>query len=198
MNTNNELDTNEVVEDEEIISDEEQIAGNVFFEIGEKFRNGEELLDEELDRIADLAINTVRGVLAYFDVNDATISEYEGEEGELILDVTDADLAVLIGRHGRTLDALQTIISLMINRQLGFRYPIVVDIESYKSRRRQKVETIAVSAADRAADQNREVKLKPMSAYERRVVHMALRDRADVETSSEGRDPMRYVVIRPL
>ena len=131
-------------------------------------------------------------------MNDATISEYEGEEGELILDVTDADLAVLIGRHGRTLDALQTIISLMINRQLGFRYPIVVDIESYKSRRRQKVETIAVSAADRAADQNREVKLKPMSAYERRVVHMALRDRADVETSSEGRDPMRYVVIRPL
>ena len=70
-----------------------------------------ELTDEDLDRIADTAIGALQDILKYFEVGEVTIDEYEGDEGELILDITGDDLAVLIGRHGKTLDALQFLVS---------------------------------------------------------------------------------------
>ena len=69
--------------------------------------------------------------MKYFNVGEVTIDEYEGDEGELILDITGDDLAVLIGRHGRTLDALQFLISAITVRKIGFRFPVIVDVESY-------------------------------------------------------------------
>ena len=75
-----------------------------------------EITDEQLDEIADTAIAALKDVLKYFNVGEVTIDEYEGDEGELILDITGDDLAVLIGRHGRTLDALQFLISAITVR----------------------------------------------------------------------------------
>ena len=92
---------------------------------------GVELTDEQLDEIADTAIAALKDVLKYFNVGEVTIDEYEGDEGELILDITGDDLAVLIGRHGRTLDALQFLISAITVRKIGFRFPVIVDVESY-------------------------------------------------------------------
>ncbi|MDO4590532.1 MAG: KH domain-containing protein [Slackia sp.] len=157
-----------------------------------------ELTEEELDRVADTAIDALQGILKHFDVGEVTIDEYEGDEGELILDITGDNLAILIGRHGKTLDALQFIISAITTRTLGFRYPVVVDVEGYKNRQRQKLESVAQSAARRAVVQQRNVKLRPMTPYERRIVHLCLRDRDDVETASEGEGSARHVVIIPL
>ena len=109
--------------------------------------------------------------------------------------MTAPDLAVLIGRHGRTLESLQTMFSLLVSRRLGFRYPVSVDIEGYKSRRHDKVISMAHSAAARAVRQHSTVSLPPMSAYERRLVHIALRENKKVDTHSEGSDPERRVVI---
>lgn len=156
-----------------------------------------ELTDEELDKVADTAIEALQGILKHFDVGEVTIDEYEGDEGELILDITGDNLAILIGRHGKTLDALQFIISAITTRTLGFRYPVVVDVEGYKNRQRQKLEDIARSAAHRAVSQDRSIKLRPMTPYERRIVHLALRDDADVETASEGEGSARHVVVLP-
>ena len=158
----------------------------------------EELSDEELDRIADTAIAALQDILKYFNVGEVTIDEYEGDDGELILDITGDDLAVLIGRHGKTLDALQFLVSAITVRTIGFRYPVVIDVEGYKSRQRQKLESIARSSANRAASQHRSVKLRPMTPYERRIVHLALRDDPDVETASEGEGSARHVVIIPV
>ncbi|MDO4503172.1 MAG: R3H domain-containing nucleic acid-binding protein [Coriobacteriia bacterium] len=155
------------------------------------------LTDEEVDRIADVAIDTLRDILKHFNVGDVTIDEYEGDEGELILDITGDDLAVLIGRHGKTLESLQFLVSAIVVREIGFRYPVVVDVEGYKSRQRQKLESIALSAADRAARQGRNVKLHPMTPYERRIVHIALREDPRVTTASEGEGPNRHVVVSP-
>ncbi len=174
----------------------EQVVGE-FSEIAERYKAGEQLTDDELDAIADAAISIVRAVLAHFDADDSPIDEYEGDEGELILDVTAPDLAVLIGRHGRTLEALQTMVSLLVSRKLGFRYPVVVDVEGYRSRRHEKVSSMARSAATRAVRQGRSVNLPPMTASERRLVHIALREDDRVETHSEGVDPERRVVITP-
>ena len=97
-----------------------------------------------------------------------------------------------------TLDALQVVFVSMLSKRIGFHYPIVVDIEGYKSRRRDKVQGMARSSAQKAVKSGRSVKLAPMNAYERRLVHLALRDSVEVTTHSEGADPERYVVITPV
>ncbi len=153
--------------------------------------------DEELDQIADTAIAALEDILKYFELGEVTIDEYEGDEGELILDITGDDLAVLIGRHGKTLDALQFIISSITARAMGFRYPVVVDVEGYKGRQRQKLENLAFSTAKRALSQNRGVKMRPMTPYERRIVHIALREFDGVSTASEGEGGGRHVVVIP-
>jgi spoIIIJ-associated protein len=155
------------------------------------------LSDEDLDKVADTAVAALNTILQSFGIEGSTIEEYEGDEGEIILDVVGGDLALLIGRHGRTLDALQALVSAVTNRKLGFRYPVIVDVEGYRHRRRQKIEDIARRAADRASRQHIPVRLRPMTAYERRVVHVALRDDQRVTTGSEGDDPFRLVVIQP-
>lgn len=156
-----------------------------------------EVTEEELDAIADTAIAALQDILKYFNVGEVTIDEYEGDEGELILDITGDDLAILIGRHGRTLDALQFVVSAITVRSMGFRYPVIVDVEGYKSRQREKLESIARSTANKAASQHRSVKMRPMTPYERRIVHVALRDDDRVDTASEGEGSARHVVVVP-
>ena len=156
-----------------------------------------EVTAEELDAIADTAIAALQDILKYFNVGEVTIDEYEGDEGELILDITGDDLAILIGRHGRTLDALQFVVSAITVRSMGFRYPVIVDVEGYKSRQREKLESIARSTANKAASQHRSVKMRPMTPYERRIVHIALRDDDRVDTASEGEGSARHVVVVP-
>jgi spoIIIJ-associated protein len=155
-----------------------------------------ELTDDELDQIADAATEVVEGLLGMLHV-DAEIEEYEGDEGEIILDIVGADLGILIGRHGRTLDAMQTVVSAITHRKLGRHYPLLVDVEGYRARRRVKLEEIAHRAAEKAAKQDRTVKLRPMNSYERRVVHIALREDARVTTASEGEEPFRQVTVAP-
>lgn len=163
--------------------------------IKEKYEAGQELTDDELDFFADAAIRSIKDILSYFGETGSSIDEYDGDNGELILDINGGDLAVLIGRHGRTLDALQMVVSSLLSSTLGFHYPIVVDIEGYKSRRKNKVQSLARSAAARAKKQHASVNLPPMNAYERRLVHLTLVDDDSVVTHSEGEEPMRHVVV---
>ena len=165
-----------------------------FASIREHYEAGEPLSAEEMDKIADLAVEYLKSILSLFGENNSSIDEYDGENGELILDVNGGDLAVLIGRHGRTLDALQMVLTSLLSSRIKFYYPVVVDIESYKSRRRKKLEDMARSSAARAKQRGK-VTLAPMNAYERRLIHIALRDDPEVVTHSEGEEPERRVVI---
>lgn len=166
-----------------------------FAQIREHFESAEGLSDEEIDLIADMAVTYIRDILGFFGEHKIAIDEYEGDEGELILDISGGDLAVLIGRHGRTLDSLQMIVSSFMSNRLKFHYPLVVDVEGYKTRRKEKLVNLALSAAARAKRQHGRASLPPMNAYERRIVHMALLDDVEVTTHSEGEDPERRVVI---
>lgn len=169
-------------------------AADEFSSIREHFEAGAELTEEETDKVADVAVEYLRELLGFFGETSCSVDEYDGDNGELILDVNGGDLAVLIGRHGRTLDALQMVLSSLMSSTLKFYYPIVVDIESYKSRRKSKVQGLARAAAAKARKQGR-VAMAPMNAYERRLVHLALHDDDSVTTHSEGEDPNRRVVI---
>lgn len=181
--------------DTEEVAVESETEVNEYASIREHYEAGQQLTDAELDQVADLAVSFVKNILSYFGEQHVSIDEYDGDEGELILDVNGGDLAVLIGRHGRTLEALQTIVSSYMSNKLKFHYPVVVDIEGYKSRRRAKLQSLAQGAASRAKRQHGRASLPAMSAYERRIVHMALVDDPEVTTHSEGEEPERHVVV---
>lgn len=166
-----------------------------FSEIRSHYENGIALTDSEMDKIADKAVLYLKHLLSFFGERECEIDEYDGDEGELILDITGGDLAILIGRHGNTLDALQMVLSSLMSASLHFHYPIVVDVESYKSRRRAKIQSMARSAAERVKKNGNRIALAPMNGYERRLVHIALRGEDQVTTHSEGEDPYRRVVI---
>jgi spoIIIJ-associated protein len=108
------------------------------------------------------------------------------------------DLGLLIGRHGQTIDALQYLANAIVARQSdGPRKEVVVDAAGYRERRREVLEALAVRSAEQALASGSPVELEPMTAIERKVVHLRLEGYPGVETTSEGAEPNRYVVVLP-
>lgn len=157
-----------------------------------------EVSDEELDKIADTSIETVREIAQFFELGELEVSEFEGDEGELILDLDGEDLSVLIGHHGSTIQSFQQMVSLITSIKLGYKYPVTIDVHGYKSRQKNKLEDLAYKMANKALNQNRKVNLRPMSPYDRRIIHMVLSGEQDVETYSVGEGKDRHVVIKPI
>ncbi len=125
---------------------------------------------------------------------DARVDARESDE-QVLVTCTGGDLGLLIGKHGQTIDALQYVANAAAFRSGGGK-PVTVDAAGYRERRRSTLEGIALRAADQAVTGER-VLLEPMTAAERKVVHERLKDAAGVETSSEGIEPNRYVVVSP-
>lgn len=120
-----------------------------------------------------------------------------GEDPPLVLDVTGKDLGILIGRRSETLQALQYMVRLMVSKDLQSWQRIVVDVESYRARRRRSLSQMAKRMAERAVTSGERVVMESMSAYDRRIIHVALRDHPDVFTKSIGRESNRKVTIIP-
>src|SRR5262249_12758704 len=108
-----------------------------------------------------------------------------------------SDLGVLIGRHGQTIDAVQYLVNAVAYRRWSERRPVVVDASGYRSRREATLGALAARSAQRAIATGEPGELEPLSPSERKIVHLRLQDHPGVETTSEGREPSRYVVIRP-
>lgn len=155
----------------------------------------EPLSDEEKNFIGDIVTRKIEETLSFFGERNVRIDEYETDDHSLIFDIFGDDLAVLIGHHGHTLDALQSIINAFLSNALHFYYPISLDVEGYKERRKEKIQAIALSAAARAKRRGCRVVLAPMSPADRRLVHIALINDTEVTTHSEGYEPNRRVVV---
>ncbi len=122
------------------------------------------------------------------------------EEGNLVkIDVSGEDVSLLIGKHGKTLDALRTLLSLMINRGRGKDdlKRILLDVEGYRKKRDNTLERLARSTATKVIKTKKEVEMEPMNPYERRIIHSVLQKNKLVATRSEGEEPSRYVVVYP-
>jgi len=121
------------------------------------------------------------------------------ESDELItVSCAGSDLGMLIGRHGQTIDAVQYLANaVMWRRHPEDRKEVVVDAAGYRERRRTALEALALRSADRALSDHEPVELEPMTAVERKVVHLRLKELDGVETTSEGTEPNRYVVVHP-
>jgi spoIIIJ-associated protein len=121
----------------------------------------------------------------------------ENEDPPVVLNITGDDLGILIGRRGETLRAMQYLIRLMVSHRLKQWTNLVVDVENYLVRRRRALESLALRVAERVAQTGRSQALEPMPSYERRLVHIALRNHPDVATQSVGEGEKRKVTIVP-
>ena len=116
----------------------------------------------------------------------------------LSAEITGDDLGILIGRRGQTIDAVEYLAGIAVCSGGHPRKHVELDAEGYKDRRRKQIERVALRKADEAAKRGRPVSLTPMTPAERKIVHLALRNRTDVVTASQGREPNRMVVISPV
>lgn len=125
---------------------------------------------------------------------DLEISAKKGDES-LYVDIQGKDSGTIIGKRGQTLDAIQYLTSLVVNKGQDEYTRVVVDAENYRAKREKTLEALAYRLANKVIKTKRSVKLEPMNPYERKVIHAALHDHPKVMTRSEGQDPYRRVVI---
>jgi len=164
----------------------------------------------ENNSIVDEAKTTLVKLLELMEVSGSVtlqdepiIPEDQNSSGEeesltsLIFDISGDDLGILIGRRGQTLSCLQYILRLIIGHKTKTWLPITIDVEGYKRRRYESLNSFAKQMAEQVAANERSFTLEPMSAYERRIIHLALADNPDVVTESIGQGESRRVVILP-
>ena len=120
---------------------------------------------------------------------------FDAEEGELLVMLTGEDMGILIGKRGQTLDSLQYLVSLVVNKDTEGYLRVKLDTENYRERRKETLETLARNISYKVKRTKRPVSLEPMNPYERRIIHSALQNDRYVITRSEGEDPYRHVVI---
>jgi spoIIIJ-associated protein len=150
---------------------------------------------DESDSATDARLLLAR-VLVALGV-DGRVDVREDDE-TITLTCSGADVALLIGRHGQTIDAVQYLMNAISHRAYGDeRKEVVVDAAGYRERRRATLESLAVRTAQQVQTSGERVELDPMTAVERKVVHLKLKEIEGVETSSEGTEPNRYVVVLP-
>jgi spoIIIJ-associated protein len=154
------------------------------------------------DYILDIARDVVSELLEKMKVKASVTSEYLPDSDSrsrvpIRVNIQGDDLSYLIGRQAETLNSLQYISSLTINKEIGRSIPLIVDVEGYRIRRENQLRQIARRMADQAVSTGHRQVLEPMTAAERRIVHIELRENPDVSTESIGEDPRRKVTINP-
>ncbi len=122
----------------------------------------------------------------------------ETVDNEMNIDLSGDDMGVLIGKRGQTLDSLQYLTSIVVNKGRKEYIRVKVDTENYRSRRKETLENLAKNLAYKAKRTKNSVSLEPMNPYERRIIHSALQNDKYVTTHSEGEDPFRKVIITPV
>ena len=118
------------------------------------------------------------------------------EEGQVNVKLTGDDIGIVIGRRGETLDALQYLLSLIINRRLENYMRVILDVADYRSKREETLQRLAKRVAEKVEKTRRNITLESMNPYERRIIHSTLQDFQNVDTQSVGEEPNRKVVVR--
>ncbi len=156
----------------------------------------------EEEYVLTVASETVSELLEKMKVHASVTAEYgqiDDSRGRVpvLVNINGDDLSILIGKRAETLNALQYITSLIVNKEIGRSIPLVVDVEGYRIRRENQLRQIANRMADQALKTGRSQVLEPMPASERRIIHIELRENPEVNTESVGEDPRRKVTIIP-
>ncbi len=158
---------------------------------------------EDEDTVLAIARETVSELLEKMRIR-AKVSTHYGEQDDskydppVIVDIHGKDLSILIGRKAATLEALELIARLIVNKELGRSVLLIVDVEGYRDRRERQLRQLAQQMAEQAITTGRRQTLEPMPAKERRIIHIELRENSQVSTESVGDEPRRKVTILPV
>ena len=158
---------------------------------------GEPVSSERQEKAKADAVKFLTDVFNAMNLEAAINVEFDSAENELTIDVKAEDMGVLIGKRGQTLDSLQYIVSLAINKDCSEYVKVKLDSENYRIRRKETLENLAKNIASKVKRTGKAVSLEPMNSFERRIIHSALQGDSDCETYSEGADPYRKVVVKP-
>ena len=152
---------------------------------------------EEIKDIENRAFVFLRDIFASMDLGEVEIvSKYNTKDGCLEVDFEGNDMGILIGKRGQTLDSLQYLTSLVVNKGKSSYIRMKLDTEDYRRRRKETLENLARGIAYKVKKTRKPVVLEPMNPYERRIIHSALQGNKFVETISEGEEPYRHVVVK--
>ena len=152
---------------------------------------------QEIKEIEERAIVFLKDVFASMDLGEVEItSKYNTTDGCLEVDFEGEDMGILIGKRGQTLDSLQYLTSLVVNKGKSNYIRVKLDTEDYRRRRKETLENLARGIAYKVKKTRKPVVLEPMNPYERRIIHSSLQGNKYVETISEGEEPYRHVVVR--
>ena len=154
-----------------------------------------QLTDEKIAEIKKAAHDFLVGVFKTMDMDVEISEEYQKETGILTVNMEGEDMGVLIGKRGQTLDSLQYLVSLVVNKDIDGYIHVKADTENYRERRKKTLENLAKNIAFKVKRTRQPVALEPMNPYERRIIHSALQDEKFITTYSEGEEPYRKVVV---
>ena len=156
-----------------------------------------ERTNEEIVMMKAAASQFLESVFKAMDLPVDITMEYEKETGSLNVDFAGEDMGILIGKRGQTLDSLQYLVSLVVNKDQKNYVRVKLDTEDYRKRRKDTLENLAKNIASKVKRTQKPVSLEAMNPYERRIIHSALQNNRSVETYSEGNEPYRHVVVVP-
>ena len=149
----------------------------------------------KIETIDEKAADFLHDVFGAMGISVDVESKLNEEEKELEINLSGDEMGILIGKRGQTLDSLQYLVSLVVNKESEDYLRVKLDTENYRERRKETLETLAKNIAYKVKRTRRSVSLEPMNPYERRIIHSALQNDKYVFTRSEGEEPFRHVVI---
>lgn len=145
--------------------------------------------------LEDKAVDFLKQIFQAMSLPVEIEFSYHDEEKEMSINLVGEDMGILIGKRGQTLDSLQYLVGMVVNKGSEGYIRVKLDTENYRSRRKETLETLAKNIAYKVKRTKRSVSLEPMNPYERRIIHAALQNDKYVTTRSEGEEPFRHVVI---
>ena len=145
--------------------------------------------------VEDVAKNFLKEVFEAMNMVVVVNVKYDETENTMDIDLSGDEMGVLIGKRGQTLDSLQYLVSLVVNKEKEDYIRVKVDTENYRQRRKDTLENLAKNISYKVKRTKRPVSLEPMNPYERRIIHSALQNDRYVTTHSEGEEPFRRVVV---
>ena len=180
LNTDDELE----IEDEEVSTDEVHMEEAI------------KTLDEENEEILSAAREFLGKILETLELDNIVEMELEDNTLNVNINGDENRLGILIGKRGVTLDSIQYILNLIVNKKSSRYIRVNLDSSGYRDKRKKTLENLAGKMANKVLKTGRSIKLEPMNSYERKIIHTALQDFEGVLTHSEGKDPFRKVVIQ--
>ncbi len=147
------------------------------------------------ETMQDKAVDFLEKIFHLMEIKSEIVVEYKEEEKTMNINIVGDDMGVLIGKRGQTLDSLQYLVSLVVNKENEDYVKVKLDTENYRERRKETLENLAKNIAYKVKKTGKSVSLEPMNPYERRIIHSALQNDKYVETHSEGEEPYRKIIV---